>query len=308
MKSRITFSDAVNGFLMASEARHLSPNTINDYLNTYRKFQAFLNDDPPIAGISAREVEAFLATQVVSKKTVLNYHTGLSALWTWAIKEQLVKTHILHQVARARPEKRSISPYSEEDVRAMLGVLKAARSYTRPGKQESTHSLPNAVRNRAIILMLLDTGVRASELCELKIHQVDVRNKRMTVFGKGSKERTIPFSARTAQALWHYLALRKEADAGDYLISTVTGGEINRNDLLKTLERIGVRAGVSGVTVHRFRHTFAINYLRNGGDPWSLQMMLGHSTMEMVKNYLALAQADLEKNHKLASPVDNWRL
>jgi len=74
------------------------------------------------------------------------------------------------------------------------------------------------------------------------------------------------------------------------------------------LERIGVRAGVSGVTVHRFRHTFAINYLRNGGDPWSLQMMLGHSTMEMVKNYLALAQADLEKNHKIASPVDNWRL
>jgi len=65
---------------------------------------------------------------------------------------------------------------------------------------------------------------------------------------------------------------------------------------------------VEGVNVHRFRHTFAINYLRNGGDPWSLQMMLGHSTMEMVKNYLALAQADLEKNHKLASPVYNWML
>ena len=83
---------------------------------------------------------------------------------------------------------------------------------------------------------------------------------------------------------------------------------MNRDHLLKSLRSIGRRAGIPKVNVHRFRHTFAINYLRNGGDPWSLQMMLGHSTMEMVKNYLALAQADLEKNHKIASPVDNWRL
>ena len=83
---------------------------------------------------------------------------------------------------------------------------------------------------------------------------------------------------------------------------------MNRDQLLKSLRSIGRRAGIQKVNVHRFRHTFAINYLRNGGDPWSLQMMLGHSTMEMVKNYLALAQADLEKNHKIASPVDNWRL
>ena len=78
--------------------------------------------------------------------------------------------------------------------------------------------------------------------------------------------------------------------------------------LLKIVKSIGRRAGVKGVTVHRFRHTFAINYLRNGGDPWSLQMMMGHSSMETVKIYLALAQAELEKTHKTASPVDNWRL
>ena len=76
----------------------------------------------------------------------------------------------------------------------------------------------------------------------------------------------------------------------------------------RILVTIGSRARVPGVNVHRFRHTFAINYLRNGGDPYSLQMMLGHATLDMVKNYLALAQVDLDQNHKLASPVDNWRL
>jgi site-specific recombinase XerD len=62
------------------------------------------------------------------------------------------------------------------------------------------------------------------------------------------------------------------------------------------------------VTAHRFRHTFAVNYLRNGGDTYSLQMMLGISTMEMFKTYLALAQADLDANHLQASPLSNWRL
>ena len=83
---------------------------------------------------------------------------------------------------------------------------------------------------------------------------------------------------------------------------------MDRGRLLHTLTAIGERAGVQGVNVHRFRHTFAINYLRNGGDAYTLQMMLGHATMEMVKRYLALSQVDLDAGHKVASPVDGWRL
>ena len=126
--------------------------------------------------------------------------------------------------------------------------------------------------------------------------------------GKGSKQRTIPISSRTGQGLWRYLAIRKDARVNEPVFVTRDGRPINRDQLLKALRVIGRRAGIVGVNVHRFRHTFAVSYLRNGGDPFSLQIMLGHSTMEMVKNYLSLAQADLEKNHMLASPVDNWRL
>jgi integrase/recombinase XerD len=94
----------------------------------------------------------------------------------------------------------------------------------------------------------------------------------------------------------------------DLLFVTRMGRPITRSRLLKILSAIGRRAGVMKVTVHRFRHTFAVNYLWNGGDAYSIQMMLGHSTMEMVKTYLALAQADLDANHLQASPVSNWRL
>jgi integrase len=124
----------------------------------------------------------------------------------------LVEEQVIRKGQRARPEMRSIVPYSESDVRAMLAMVTTSRLYSRPGKRESSHSVLHPERNRAIILVLLDTGLRASELCELQVNQVDLRNRRLTVMGKGAKERTLPFSARTGQALWKYLAIRKEVN------------------------------------------------------------------------------------------------
>jgi site-specific recombinase XerD len=309
MKKSLTFSDAVEGYLLAATARHLSKNTIADYINTFRKFHIYLDDDPIFEEITKEQIEGFLAAQTVAKKTVLNYLTGLSALWTWAVDNEIVQEQIVHSVSRPKPEKRSIVPYSQDDVKAMLDALTHSSLYTRPGKGKSQHSLPNQERNRAIILLLLDTGIRATELCELKIHQLDLQNRRITVFGKGSKERTIPISHRTAQAIWRYLKTERQEDyISERLFTTLNGRPMDRDRLLKSIRSIGKRAHIERANVHRFRHTFAINYLRNGGDPFSLQMSLGHSTMEMVKNYLALAQADLEKNHLRASPVDHWRL
>ena len=92
----ITFSQIVDGYLLAAGARHLSKHTIRDYVTTYRKFSNYLNHDPPIDLISAKKVEEFLAAQNVSKKTILNYHIGLSALWTWAVNEELAEEPILH--------------------------------------------------------------------------------------------------------------------------------------------------------------------------------------------------------------------
>ena len=265
--------------------------------------------DYRVAEITARHIESFLAAQThLSKKTTLNYHVGLSALWTWAIKEKIASEHIVRAVAPPKPEQREIVPYSEQEIRLMLNSLQRSRVYNRPGKRPTDHAIPHAERNRAIILLLLDTGLRADELCGIKIHQVDKRNQRIKVFGKGAKDRYVSFSPRTHQALWRYLTTRPDATEGDPLFVVESGRPFQRNRLLKGLQKIGQRAGVSAVTVHRFRHTFAIQYLRNRGDPYTLQRMLGHSSLDMVKKYLAIAQADIENAHRLASPVDNWAL
>ncbi len=303
--SKITYQQAIQGYLLAIGARHLSEHTIRDYVNTFTKLGAFLKEDKPMEAITRKEIEAFFAAQTtVTNKTLLNYHTGLSSLWTWALREYIVREHLIRSITPPKPEQREIVPYTLVEVRAMLAVV------ARDEKGEITEKRMklSGDRNRAILLLLLDTGIRASELCGLHIGEMDNHNRRVQVMGKGSKERTIPFSPRTGQTLWRYLTSRTDLRAIDPLIATLDGHELNRARLLKILVSIGKRAGVADVHPHRFRHTFAIQYLRNGGDPYTLQAMLGHSSLDMVKNYLRIAQIDIDTAHRRASPVDNWRL
>jgi site-specific recombinase XerD len=309
VKERITLSRAIEGYFIAAHARRLSPATLADYDNTFRKLEEFLGRDPPLCTITPGDIRAFLGSMYgMSAKTLLNYHTGLSALWTWAVKEGIVDEHIMRDVDRPRPEKREIVPYTQRDLQAIMAACDRTGAYIRPGTRKSNHSRPTADRDRAIVLLLVDTGMRASELCDLRIRDLDIQNHRVRVMGKGRKERLLPISARTSQAIWRYLATRDGKRDNSFLFATRTEGPLERNNLRNTLKRIGKRAGVPGVTLHRFRHTFAIAFLRNNGHIMALQRLLGHSTMDMVTHYLAIAQADIETAHHEASPVTNWGL
>jgi len=174
-------------------------------------------------------------------------------------------------------------------------------------------------RDRAIILLLLDTGMRAGELCippkrkapnttGLLLKNVDLKDLQVKVTGKGDKERILPISPPVAKAIWRYLTTRPDALPHEPLILSRKGGCLTTDGLIQLIKHLGKRAGVPGSHPHRFRHTFAINLLRNGANAYELQAMLGHTSLEMVKRYLKLAQVDLEAAHKRASPVSNWHL
>lgn len=317
----LTLAQAIEGFLLEKQAQRLSPYTIKDYTVAFRKLQAFLGD-PVFASITLDQMRAFMAdlgkprqpdgiaprpVMVLSKKTMLNVHTALSALWTWAVTEGLTKRHLLHEIPR--PEKRAVTPFTEQDIKTLLAACDRSKPYERPGKKTSDHGRATGLRDRAIILLLLDTGIRASELSDMQIQQVDIKNKRIRVMGKGSKERMLPISPTTTKAVWRYLSTQRKDEAVDQpLFLTLVGRAVTRTGLLQLLNSLGERAGVPNCHPHRFRHTFAVNFLRNGGNAYELQMSLGHSTLEMVKTYLSLSEADLENAHKRASPVEKWRL
>jgi len=108
--------------------------------------------------------------------------------------------------------------------------------------------------------------------------------------------------------LWRYQSSRADAKPTAYLFVVRHERPLDRCVLGRLLKRIGDRAGVLNVHPHRFRHTFAIAFLRNGGNVYALQRMLGHSSLDMVKRYLSIAQADVQDAHRDASPVTNWCL
>ncbi len=306
----LTLSQVIEGYNLAARARSLSDHTIRDYNTTFRKFKNFLGSNPIFSTITKKQIRSFLAAQDhLSNKTLLNYHTGLSALYTWAIGEGYAEDQLMHEIDRPKPEQRTIEPIPVDHIRAMLSVLGQSKAYNRPGKRVSTHSTPCAERNRAILLILLDTGLRASELCGIKIHQIDLDQRKVKVFGKGSKERLLPFSARTGQVIWRYLAThRKDDHVGQPLFATQRGQPLTRTHLRHIIERICARADLPKYTPHDFRHTFAVNYLRNYPNIYTLQEMLGHTTLDMVKRYLSISQNDLDDAHRQASPVEKWGL
>lgn len=303
----ITLSQAIIGWQLDADARRLSPHTIADYRNSYKKFSQAVGD-PPLNDITLDMVRAFFAEQTDwGKKSMLNARTALSALWEWAIGEGQISGNVIRKYKPPRPEQPAIVPFTRDDVRRLLHSAAVNVAHTANGKTY-TRTNPNAARNKAVILLLLDTGARASEVCDLRIRFFDARNRQIRVYGKGDKERLIPFSPSTGQAVYRYLMTRPTASIDAPLFVSDADRPILRRDLLHTLVRIGQAAGVADVHPHRFRHTFAITYLRNGASIFALQAALGHTSLDMCRRYLAIAQADVDAAHRIASPVANWNL
>lgn len=307
---QITLTQAIDGFVLHCNARHLSAKTVEMYEWILRKLADHLHN-PLFANIALEDIEGFLAAQEISSTSLHHYHAAISSLYTWGTTRRppLVAEHLPRQIPAPKVDDADINPFTQAEIKALLTFAGKTREYHRPGKRTNDHSLNSGLRNQVLILLLLDTGVRASELAHATIADLDAKQQRLhIVAGKGAKSRTVKFSARTGEYVWKYLATRPNARAGDALIATLRGSALDRGEIYQILRRIGKRAGVSNVHPHRFRHTFATEFLRNGGDPYTLQDLLGHSSMEMVRRYIHVSQVDIDNAHRRASPVDNWRL
>jgi integrase/recombinase XerC len=164
-------------------------------------------------------------------------------------------------------------------------------------------------RNKAIVLTLLDTGLRLTELANIQLANVDFDRETIKVMGKGAKERVVRIGKKTQKAILRYLLMRK--DDHPCLWVTEERRPLRAFGVQTMIKRLGRRAGISSVrcSAHTFRHTFATRALLNGAGEFEVQSLLGHEGLDMTRRYAASLRSEAAvAGHRRFSPVDNMKL
>jgi len=233
-------------------------------------------------------------TKPLRPVSIKDYYACLRSFFGWMESEEIVALSPMARISRPPVRDEVKQPLSETQVEALL---RAARL------SQSPH------RDEAIVLLLLDSGVRANELVQLKVSDLDIKNGNFFVIGKGNKRRSCYFGQATKKALLRYLRGARLAEDAALFPGTKDGGSgraLTRSGLLQLLGRLGRVAGIE-VNVHQMRRTFATTILQNGSDIVAVRDMLGHSTIAMTLKYLSVSQSHIEAQHRQFSPADNLR-
>lgn len=235
----------------------------------------------------------------LSDHTINCYLRSIRAFWSWLISEGILSETPFSRVKIPRAPRKVVPTFTDSQIGALLGAINTEK--------------PEGIRDYALILTLLDTGLRVSELSGLRMGDLWLEEGTLKVMGKGGKERLIPIGRAVQRLLWRYISRFRPEPAFpgyDFLFLNADGRPVTRNHIQKRMALYGERAGLRGVrcSPHTLRHTAAVSFIRNGGDAFSLQRLLGHSTLAMTRHYCELADVDVKRVHITASPVDHLGL
>jgi site-specific recombinase XerD len=247
--------------------------------------------------------------KVRSERTIQTYARSVRAFFHWLIRRGTLEVNPFDRVAFPKVGRPLIQTITDEEFERLLQACTPSN--------ESGPLVERAVaRNRAMLWMFYDTGIRVSELCGLRLSDFDRKHGIVTVTGKGSKERRIALGNTCLRNLLHYLdrhragerELAEWGSAGeDHLFLAETRTPLTKNGVEMLFKRIKGRAGITGkrISPHIFRHTFAIRYLMLGNDPFSLQELLGHEDLTTVKLYMHMNDTTIQEQKRKYSPGDH---
>ena len=220
------------------------------------------------------------------------FYVALKSFYGFLERERVILSNPVALIKKPKAPKVILRPLSGEHIASLLAQFDT-KSFT-------------GLRDWAMTVLLLDSGLRLSEMLGIRTQDINWAENGVNVMGKGSKERTVNFGAKVKKALWDYKQRRGDLTGQDFFFVDHYGRPVKKRWYQQVLARRGKSAGIEGVRIspHTMRHTFAVQYIMNGGDAFSLQRLLGHSSMETVTIYVGLANRDVAQQHRKFSPLD----
>lgn len=288
-KRKYTPDDAVALFLLDCEARRLAPSTVVWYRSKLTRFASWLAAQHigTIDAVDALAMRRYLAT--LTDTTIQHQHNcgrTLRRFFRFLVDEGVIDQP--PNVAQPKLPRVVLPALTEAQVKT---VLRACDE-----------------RYRAIVLTILDSGVRASELAALRVEDVDLATGAVAVRkGKGSKTRITFIGARTRKAITHYLSDRQPRPHEPLFPSKATGLALTLSGIVQIMRRLRDASGVDVLTAHALRRTFAITALRGGMDIHVLARLMGHADTQVLWRYLDILEDDLREAHASARPVDRLK-
>jgi len=252
----------------------------------FRRFISFLRDRPAWEGKKGGKGRRLSATSVNT------YARAIKAFFSWAKEEGIIASNPLALVGAPRKPKMLPKIYTIDELRAIFMAVE------------------NNIRNKAILYLFLDSGIRLSELSQLKIVDVDIPNLTVKVFGKGGKERLSYFIPVTAEVLKKYVKQsRQKAKSNEPFFIAKDGQTLSKYGIQSLLARLGLAASIKErLAPHKLRHTCATLSVKNDGNLEYIKKILGHSNIKTTSDaYLNIQDDDVKEAHAKFSPLTNLK-
>lgn len=294
-----SFEMALDSFLRDCRVRNLSESTVRFYRNelgTFRKILEQQRIDTNPNKITPKVIKERVILTMLDenrKESAINARLrAVRSFFNFLERERMVVQNPMDSVKLVRQRQQVIETFSREQIHALL---------RQPDQLTFT-----GLRDYTMLLLLFETGLRVKELVNVRVDDIKFDDNMIRVRNpKGSQERLVPFQSTMKRQLRKYIAIRGEVD-NDFLFVSIDDEPLAIRAFQDRMKLYGKRADIKNVrcSPHTCRHTFAKMFIQNGGDAFTLQNILGHTSLDMTRRYVNMFSQDVSRAHKKYSPIE----
>lgn len=290
----MTISDAFTAFTREKYSEGISEETLRFYNYNIPKFIEWCYDFYDIEDVGDLDSTVFeeykiylLSNKHKTKKTSLQtYSRAIKTFLNWINSKNLLDDDI-GKLTLIKAETPNIVPLSDAEIKILLNCF------------DDTFL---GVRNKLIVLLMVDSGLRRGEVVSLSTGNINLINNTMLIIGKGNKERLVPFGEETKRYIRIYLNMIDKKEK--YFFQNNDGKPITNNTIKLFFQKLKINSEIYRLHPHLLRHTFATNYILYGGDVEELRILLGHTSIIMTQKYIHLAAQQRILNQRYHSHID----